>query len=88
VYYVSDGGFGLIFGTESLCKMAVEWGIDGWVRMEAGFEIIYCDFTPGAGLRFLSQHGSAFADETGKPSRVARRCSSSGSVPQARDTTA
>jgi hypothetical protein len=64
-------GFGEIFRAESLCKMATEWGIDGWVRMEAGFEIIYCGFAPGAGLQFVSQHGSAFANETAKPFREA-----------------
>jgi hypothetical protein len=41
-----------------LCELAVEWGIDGWVRMEFGFEIVYCDFAPGAGLELVSQHGS------------------------------
>jgi hypothetical protein len=47
-----------------LCELAKEWGIDGWVRMESGFEIIYCDFAPGGGLEFVSQHGSAFPNET------------------------
>jgi hypothetical protein len=47
-----------------LCELAKEWGVDGWVRMEAGFEIIYCDFASGGGLEFVSQHGSAFPNET------------------------
>jgi hypothetical protein len=51
-----------------LCKLAKEWGIDGWIRMECGFEIIYCDFAPGAGLEFVSKHGSAFPNETSNPS--------------------
>jgi hypothetical protein len=38
-----------------LCELAVEWGIDGWIRMEFGFEIIYCDFAPGAGLELMSE---------------------------------
>ena len=32
--------------------------------METGFEVIYCDFSPGAGLEFVRQHGSAFPNET------------------------
>jgi hypothetical protein len=47
-----------------LCKLGKEWGIDGWIRMECGFEIIYCDFAPGAGLELVSQHGTPFPNET------------------------
>ncbi|KAI0410878.1 hypothetical protein F5X98DRAFT_358656 [Xylaria grammica] len=28
-----------------LCELAQEWGLDGIIRMEAGFEIIQCDFS-------------------------------------------
>jgi hypothetical protein len=35
-----------------LCKIGKSWGIEGFIRMEAGFEIIFCNFTDG--LEFLS----------------------------------
>jgi hypothetical protein len=47
-----------------LCALATEWGIDGWIRMEAGFEVIYCDFSPGAGLEQVSALGQPFQNET------------------------
>lgn len=52
-----------------LCDLAEEWKfeaggkIDGFVRMEAGFEIIYCDFFDG--LDLLSVQASPFQNETG-----------------------
>ncbi|KAI1357497.1 hypothetical protein F5Y08DRAFT_324195 [Xylaria arbuscula] len=30
-----------------LCELARKWGLDGIIRMEAGFEIIQCDFSDG-----------------------------------------
>ncbi|PNP86155.1 hypothetical protein FNYG_00383 [Fusarium nygamai] len=33
-----------------LCKLASEWGIDGFVRIEAGIEIIHCDFADSLDL--------------------------------------
>lgn len=33
-----------------LCKIASEWGLDGFVRMEIGVEIIKCDFSNGLNL--------------------------------------
>ncbi|CAG7558948.1 unnamed protein product [Fusarium equiseti] len=33
-----------------LCKIASEWGLDGFVRMEVGVEIIKCDFSSGLNL--------------------------------------
>ncbi|TVY58027.1 Uncharacterized protein LSUE1_G010029 [Lachnellula suecica] len=38
---------------KELCALGVEWGIEGFVRMEAGFELILCNFTDG-GLDFVS----------------------------------
>ena len=35
-----------------LCELGKEWGVEGFIRMEAGFEIIKCDFS--AGLDFIS----------------------------------
>ncbi|KAM3074110.1 hypothetical protein ACMFMG_003068 [Clarireedia jacksonii] len=35
-----------------LCEIGKQWGIEGFLRMEAGFEIILCNFTDG--LEFLS----------------------------------
>ncbi|KAI1085438.1 hypothetical protein F5B20DRAFT_567459 [Whalleya microplaca] len=48
---------------EKLCALAKEWGIDGLIRMEAGFEIIYCDFTKG--LRRLSANQAPGLDDAG-----------------------
>ncbi len=33
-----------------LCRIAGSWGLDGVIRMEAGFEIIKCDFSVGLEL--------------------------------------
>jgi hypothetical protein len=49
---------------EALCEQAREAGIDGFVRMEAGFEIIYCDFSEGAGLDLVAVYGSPWLNET------------------------
>jgi hypothetical protein len=48
-----------------LCALAKDWGVDGWLRMEAGFEIIYCDFAAGSGLELVSTRASPYANETG-----------------------
>lgn len=54
-----------------MCALAKEWSfaaggnIDGFIRMEAGFEIIYCDWSPEGGLDLLSVQGSPFQNETG-----------------------
>jgi hypothetical protein len=50
--------------TQVLCDQAHEWGVDGYVRMEAGFEIIYCNFSAGAGLDLVSTFGSPWRNET------------------------
>ncbi|RFU30213.1 hypothetical protein B7463_g6130, partial [Scytalidium lignicola] len=38
----------------SLCEWGSKWNIDGIIRMEGGFEIIYCDFSDG--LDFVSHN--------------------------------
>ncbi|OAA58466.1 hypothetical protein SPI_06539 [Niveomyces insectorum RCEF 264] len=53
-----------------LCDLAKAWAwdggrIDGFIRTEAGFEIIYCDFGEGGGLDVVSIHASPFVNETG-----------------------
>ncbi|KAM3514741.1 hypothetical protein MY11210_001582 [Beauveria gryllotalpidicola] len=35
-----------------MCEMLADWGYDGFVRMEMGFELVYCDFSTG--FNFLS----------------------------------
>ncbi|KKY29766.1 hypothetical protein UCDDA912_g10298 [Diaporthe ampelina] len=56
---------------EELCALAEEWKhpsgakIDGFIRMEAGFEIIYCDFSERGGLDQVSVQASSFRNETG-----------------------
>lgn len=63
---------------EQLCALAEEWKhpngvkIDGFIRMEAGFEIIYCDFSEQGGLDLVSVQASSFSNETGlAPHQVA-----------------
>jgi hypothetical protein len=48
-----DSGGIMAYGA-ALCKKGAEWGVEGFVRMEAGFEIIKCDFSDG--LDFVSQN--------------------------------
>lgn len=53
-----------------LCDLAQQWAweggrIDGFVRTEAGFEIIYCDFSEGGGLDVVAIQPSPFSNETG-----------------------
>ncbi|KAI1439708.1 hypothetical protein F5Y02DRAFT_405045 [Annulohypoxylon stygium] len=43
---------------ERLCTLAQQWKIDGFIRMEPGFEIIYCDFTDGLRLVSANQRPS------------------------------
>ncbi|KAL8330859.1 hypothetical protein RB593_001691 [Gaeumannomyces tritici] len=55
---------------KQLCDVANTWGdagtpIDGFVRMEAGFEIIYCHFEEGGGLEPVAVDASPFMNETG-----------------------
>ena len=57
---------------QGLCDLAKDWAweggqIDGFVRTEAGFEIIYCDFSEGGGggLDLVSVQASPYANETG-----------------------
>ncbi|KAI9147628.1 hypothetical protein HJFPF1_12657 [Paramyrothecium foliicola] len=38
---------GEVIRAENLCKLATEWGYDGLMRMEIGFEVIFCDFSNG-----------------------------------------
>ncbi|CAK7238111.1 hypothetical protein SEUCBS140593_010337, partial [Sporothrix eucalyptigena] len=53
-----------------LCDLAKEWAweggrIDGFIRTEAGFEIIYCDFSEGGGLDVVTIQPTPFANQTG-----------------------
>lgn len=65
------GWYGEKERAEDLCKISDEWErqggvrIDGFMRMEAGFEIIYCRFEQGGGLDLLSVDASALVNETG-----------------------
>lgn len=45
-----------------LCKTVTAMGYDGLLRMEAGFEVVYCDFDDG-GLRLLNQLRRPFWDQ-------------------------
>lgn len=51
---VSTGGGGIggwpgaeYTRAKGLCALGNKWGFDGIVRMNAGFEVIYCDFDEG-----------------------------------------
>ncbi|GKT94521.1 hypothetical protein Ct61P_12371 [Colletotrichum tofieldiae] len=43
-------GFGEFDRAKDVCKIVKEWGLDGVIRMEIGFESIYCDFFDGLDL--------------------------------------
>ncbi|CAM1509419.1 Fc.00g031580.m01.CDS01 [Cosmosporella sp. VM-42] len=46
-----DGSaFGEWSRAEDLCDLMTDWGYDGVVRMEVGFEVIYCNFSTGVDL--------------------------------------
>lgn len=77
---VDSGGptYGEWARAKQLCALADEWkhptgsNIDGFVRMEAGFEIIYCDFSEQGGLDLASVQASSFRNETGlRPYQIA-----------------
>lgn len=60
----SDRGPGGDFErADELCKLGHEWKIDGFIRMEPGFEVIYCDFTDG--LRQVSTSQRPPGDDPG-----------------------
>ncbi|KAF7549548.1 hypothetical protein G7046_g8312 [Stylonectria norvegica] len=42
-----QGGMGEWPRALDICDLVVEWGYDGVVRNEIGFEVIYCDFSTG-----------------------------------------
>jgi hypothetical protein len=41
-----------------LCALGAQWGIEGFVRMEMGFEIIFCEFSDGLVLESARQRPS------------------------------
>ncbi|EFQ33071.1 hypothetical protein CGRA01v4_13287 [Colletotrichum graminicola] len=43
-------GYGDIDRARDICKIVKAWGLDGVIRMEIGFESIYCDFFDGLDL--------------------------------------
>ncbi|KAF4999958.1 hypothetical protein FGRMN_2100 [Fusarium graminum] len=53
-----------------LCKLATEWGLDGFVRMELGVEIIKCDF--GNGLDLVSMVRTEMYNRTMGRNEMAR----------------
>lgn len=55
---------------EGLCGLAPAWGYDGIVRMEIGFEIIYCNFS--SGLDLLSMLRRPFFGQPGGGAEPAR----------------
>ncbi|KAL7944140.1 hypothetical protein V8C42DRAFT_327811 [Trichoderma barbatum] len=55
-----------MYRAKTLCDLVTEWGWDGIMRMEIGFEIIYCNFSSGlhldSSLRTLVPEGRLEAD--------------------------
>ncbi|WQF81006.1 hypothetical protein CDEST_06020 [Colletotrichum destructivum] len=43
-------GFGEYDRAKEICEVVKAWGLDGVIRMEIGFEAIYCDFFDGLDL--------------------------------------
>ncbi|CAK7213209.1 hypothetical protein SBRCBS47491_001724 [Sporothrix bragantina] len=72
-HHKGDGWGGEIDRAGGLCDLAKEWAwddgeggrIDGFIRTEAGFEIIYCDFSADGGLDVVSIQPTPFANQTG-----------------------
>ncbi|CAK7211467.1 hypothetical protein SCUCBS95973_001125 [Sporothrix curviconia] len=73
-YHKGDGWGGEVDRAGGLCDLAKEWAwddgqgggrIDGFIRTEAGFEIIYCDFSAAGGLDVVSIQPTPFANQTG-----------------------
>ncbi|PMD62311.1 uncharacterized protein K444DRAFT_610387 [Hyaloscypha bicolor E] len=55
-----DGGpaFGDFRRGQDLCDLGAKWGIEGFVRMEMGFEIIFCEFSDGLVLESARERPS------------------------------
>lgn len=53
----TDGNFrgGEMVRALDLCALGSEWNIEGFIRLEAGFELILCNFTNGLELRSAKQ---------------------------------
>jgi hypothetical protein len=59
-YVLREGGgttapWGDYNRAQELCVLGSDWGIEGFLRMEAGFEIILCNFTNGLVLESARQ---------------------------------
>ncbi|KAE9371710.1 hypothetical protein N431DRAFT_426337 [Stipitochalara longipes BDJ] len=58
----TNGDDGPAFGDfargKELCDIGAEWGIEGFVRMEMGFEIIFCEFSDGLVLESAHERPS------------------------------
>ncbi|CZR62468.1 uncharacterized protein PAC_12365 [Phialocephala subalpina] len=59
---MTDGDDGPAFGDfrrgQDLCDLGAKWGIEGFVRMEMGFEIIFCEFSDGLVLKSARERPS------------------------------
>lgn len=54
-----DGrGHGDFTRAQDLCDLGAEWGIEGFVRMEMGFEILFCEFSGGLDLESARERPS------------------------------
>ena len=47
---VWDGFMDELQRASSICDLIKDWGYDGFMRMEIGFEVVYCDFDVGVDL--------------------------------------
>jgi hypothetical protein len=59
---MTDGDDGPAFGDfrrgQDLCDLGAKWGIEGFVRMEMGFEVIFCEFSDGLVLESAHERPS------------------------------
>lgn len=62
-------GYDRIRGQE-LCEFTREWGVEGIMRMEGGFEIIFCNFTNGLDLLHVDERASPNTTEGENSMRI------------------
>ena len=61
----NDTSFNERARADDICRIMKSWGLDGVIRMEAGFEILYCDFRQGLELVEMLRRPRALTFEAG-----------------------
>ena len=57
-----DGYMDEVARSQSICQLLAEWGYDGLMRMEIGFELVYCDFNKGLDQVVVARSSREMAD--------------------------